>query len=121
MTLDNQDLGDSAPGSLESIEKELKSIKLLLSAFMLLALVGWASYMSRQATGSFWLETMYSSVVMVLTGVLITMISSSQSMSPLRKSPRFQKTAAYIGIGATSVGLAFCLIAVVANTITLFV
>ena len=108
MTLDNQDLGDSAPGSLESIEKELKSIKLLLSVFMLLALMGWVSYMFRQATGSFWLE-------------MITMISSSQSISPFRKSPRLQKTATYIGIGAAWVGLVFCLIAVVANAITLFV
>ncbi len=118
MTLDNQDVEDSNFGSLESIEKELKSIKSLVGILMALVIMYWAEDMSDQAD-VFWLESFYQGLIATLFG-LVTVNASEFFHNSRNQRPRTRKLLRYSGIGIFYVGFAILIVAGVVGIIGMF-
>ncbi len=89
--MSGDDLRDTAPEDLESIEKQLKSIKFLLLLLLSLGLMAWASYEAQQArtAGMFWNEMAFGSVQVMLFGILVGIGSFSDLKR--RKSFHFHR------------------------------
>lgn len=101
--------------NLESIEKELKAIKMIIGMFFLLFVFIWAD---SRASVETWPVNFFGGVRLMVVGVL--MYTGSSALEHRVKWPRMQKLVAYLGLATTWIGLALILISAVVSAIYIF-
>ena len=98
--------------NLESIEKELKKIKLLVCLLLAFSLFVWTGYGPLQDDAGF---------LHIMTIGLVVYVGSSSLQFSRFQFPRFQKFSAYAGFGIMCTGFALFTLAEVVSLISIFI